>query len=164
MRLDSLAVMQVPVGSRAICNEDERRYRLDNGITRAEIEQRKVKIHLDKQLKYFVGIDWGSQNHRVVVLNNDGRMIERYDAAHSGKGLENLVDRLRKTCPGPPIQIGVALEVSWGALVETLAEAGCSVFSINPKQSDRFRDRHTAAGKLSGLASVDGGGWYPAVA
>jgi hypothetical protein len=73
-------------------------------------------------------------------------MIERYDAAHSGKGLENLVDRLRKTCPGPPIQTGIALEVSWGALVEALAEAGFSVFSINPKQSDRFRDRHTAAG------------------
>jgi transposase len=102
--------------------------------------------NLDKQLKYFVGIDWGSQNHRVVVLNHDGRAIERYDAAHSGKGLENLVDRLRKTCPGPPIETGIAVEVSWGALVETLAEAGFLVFSINPKQSDRFRDRHTAAG------------------
>jgi hypothetical protein len=101
---------------------------------------------LDKQLKYFVGIDWGSQNHRVVVLNHEGRMIERYDAAHSGKGLENLVDRLRKTCPGAEIQTGIALEVSWGALVETLVEAGFSVFSINPTQSDRFRDRHTAAG------------------
>ncbi|HWF48027.1 MAG TPA: transposase [Bryobacteraceae bacterium] len=33
-----------------------------------------------------------------------------------------------------------------GGLVETLAEAGFSVFSINPKQSDRVRDRHTAAG------------------
>ena len=103
-------------------------------------------IYLDKQLKYFVGIDWGSQNHRVVVLDHEGRMIERYDAAHSGKGLENLVDRLRKTCLGPAIQTGIALEVSWGALVETLVEAGFSVFSINPKQSDRFRDRHTAAG------------------
>jgi len=73
-------------------------------------------------------------------------MIDRYDAAHSGKGLENIVDRLRKACLGPPIQTGIALEVSWGALVETLAEAGFSVFSVNPKQSDRFRDRHTAAG------------------
>ena len=102
--------------------------------------------NLDKQLKYFVGIDWGSQNHRVVVLNHEKRVIERYDAAHSGKGLENLVDLIRKKCPGPAIQTGIALEVSWGALVETLAEAGFSVFSINPKQSDRFRDRHTAAG------------------
>ncbi len=79
-------------------------------------------------------------------MNHEGRMIERYDAAHSGKDLANLVDRIRKTCPGPAIQTGIALEVSWGALVETLAEAGFSVFSINAKQSDRFRDRHTAAG------------------
>jgi hypothetical protein len=32
--------------------------------------------------------------------------------------------------PCPQIQTGIALEVSWGALVETLVEAGFSVFSI----------------------------------
>jgi activator of 2-hydroxyglutaryl-CoA dehydratase len=131
MRLDGLAVMQVPVGSRAICNEDERRYRLDSGITGAEIEQRKVKIYLDnldKQLKYFVGIDWGSQNHRVVVLNHDGRMIERHDAAHSGKGLQNLVDRLRKTCPGPPIQTGSRLKFSGAPLLRHSRKPGVQYF------------------------------------
>jgi hypothetical protein len=73
-------------------------------------------------------------------------VIEQYDAAHSGRGLEALVDRLRKTCRCLPEEVGIAIEVSWGAVVETLTEAGFSVFSINPKQVDRFRDRYTVAG------------------
>lgn len=73
-------------------------------------------------------------------------MIDRYDAPHSGKGLEALVDRLRKHCRCLPEEVGIAIEVSWGAVVETLTEAGFAVFSINPKQVDRFRDRYTAAG------------------
>jgi transposase len=101
---------------------------------------------LNEQLKYFVGLDWGSENHRIVLLNHEGRVIEQYDAAHSGRGLETLVDRLRKACLCLPEEVGVAIEISWGAVVETLTEAGFSVFSINPKQVDRFRDRYTVAG------------------
>jgi hypothetical protein len=56
------------------------------------------------------------------------------------------VDRLRKTCRCLPKEVGIAIEVSWGAVVETLIEAGFAVFSINPKQVDRFRDRYTVAG------------------
>jgi 2-keto-3-deoxy-galactonokinase len=58
-------------------------------------------INLNEQLNYFVGIDWGTENHRIVLLNREGKVIEQYSAQHSGKGLENLVDRLRKTgrCP-----------------------------------------------------------------
>jgi transposase len=42
--------------------------------------------------------------------------------------------------------VGIAVETSWGALVETLADHGFAVFSINPKQVDQFRDRFTMAG------------------
>ncbi len=101
---------------------------------------------MNERLQYFVGLDWGSENHRIVVLNHEGRVIEQYDAPHSGRGLETLVNRLRKTCRGLPEEVGIAIEVSWGAVVETLTDAGFSVFSINPKQADRFRDRYTVAG------------------
>jgi transposase len=101
---------------------------------------------LDQQYRYFVGIDWGTQTHCVVLLNLDGRVIEQYDAVHSGEGLRMLVERLRGRTNGPSAEIAIAVEVSWGALVETLVENGFSVFSINPKQVDRFRDRFTVAG------------------
>jgi hypothetical protein len=45
-----------------------------------------------------------------------------------------------------PAEVAIAIEVAWVALVETLVENGFSVFSINPKQVDRFRDRFTVAG------------------
>ena len=110
------------------------------------ILERKDNISLNEQLHYFVGIDWGSENHRVVLLDSEGLRIEQYDATHSGKGLADLMDRLRSTCQCPPSEVGIAVEVSWGALVDTLMEHGFSVYSINPKQVDRFRDRYTVAG------------------
>ncbi len=45
-----------------------------------------------------------------------------------------------------PGTVAIAIETSWGALVETLLDCGFAVFSINPKQVDRFRDRFTVAG------------------
>jgi transposase len=40
----------------------------------------------------------------------------------------------------------VAIEVPRGAVVEGLVERGFHVYAINPKQLDRFRDRHSVAG------------------
>jgi transposase len=42
-------------------------------------------------------------------------------------------------------EVRVAIEIPHGAVVETVLERGCQVFSINPKQLDRFRDRFSPA-------------------
>jgi hypothetical protein len=47
---------------------------------------------------------------------------------------------------GAPSQVAVAIEVPRGAIVETLLEQGFAVCALNPKQLDRFRDRHSMAG------------------
>ena len=47
---------------------------------------------------------------------------------------------------GQPQRVAVAIEVPRGAIVEGLVERGFHVFAINPKQLDRFRDRHSVAG------------------
>ena len=101
---------------------------------------------MDCQFRYFVGIDWGTQTHCVVLLDHEGRVIEQYNAVHSGEGLVALVAKLKHGTACEPNQVSVAIEVAWGALVETLIENGFAVFSINPKQVDRFRDRFTVAG------------------
>jgi transposase len=72
--------------------------------------------------------------------------MEQYDAVHSGDGLCALVARLKKRTACNSSEVAVAIEVGWGALVETLIENGFALFSINPKQVDRFRDRYTVAG------------------
>ena len=101
---------------------------------------------MDQEYRFFVGIDWGTQTHRIILLDCEGRAIEQYDAAHTGDGLADLVDRLLRSTRCEPETVAIAIETSWGALVETLLEHDFAVFSINPKQVDRFRDRFTVAG------------------
>ena len=64
---------------------------------------------------------------------------------HSGAGLTALRAALQQWGPDPQ-RIAVAIEVPHGAVVDALLEHGCHVFAINPKQLERFRDRHTVAG------------------
>jgi transposase len=101
---------------------------------------------MEQPFQYFVGIDWGTQTHRVAVLDGTGRPIEQYNADHSGEGLVTLVNKLKQRTACEPALVAIGIEVAWGALVETLVEGGFTVFSINPKQVDRFRDRFTVAG------------------
>ncbi len=93
---------------------------------------------MDQEFRYFVGIDWGTENHCVVLLDGEGRAIEQYNVAHSGEGLIILVERLNRRTLCNAAEVAIAIEVAWGALVETLVESGFAVFSINPKQVDRF--------------------------
>jgi hypothetical protein len=53
------------------------------------------------------------------------------------------------TLPSWPAAIAGAIEVPHGAVVETLLEHGITVYSLNPKQLDRFRDRHHRRGWLN---------------
>lgn len=101
---------------------------------------------MEQPFRYFIGIDWGTQTHRVAVLDAGGRAIEQYDAAHSGEGLVSLVNKLKQQTACEPALVAIGIEVAWGALVETLVDNGFTLFSINPKQVDRFRDRFTVAG------------------
>ena len=41
---------------------------------------------MDQEFRYFVGIDWGTENHCVVLLDREGRAIEQYNVAHSLPG------------------------------------------------------------------------------
>lgn len=94
----------------------------------------------------YVGIDWASEAHEICVLDSAGTKIDGFSVEHSGEGMEDLGRRLRSLASGDFATIKVAIEVPRGVVVETLLALGCKVFSVNPKQLDRFRDRHTVAG------------------
>jgi transposase len=96
--------------------------------------------------QFFVGMDWGSQLHQVCLLNREGSGIGERPVEHSGDGVAELLTWLRSTTSAAPETIAVAIELPRGALVESLLEQGFHVFSINPKQLDRFRDRYSPAG------------------
>lgn len=94
--------------------------------------------------KRFVGIDWGSEKHQVCVLGPDRTVILERVVVHGGQALHDLADAILDGVE--PSAVAVAIETPRGPIVETLLERGIAVFAINPKQLDRFRDRHTAAG------------------
>lgn len=95
----------------------------------------------DQPLPYdwFVGIDWGSQQHQVYVLDRDRRRVGERVVDHDGASLAQLAAWLWTVSAGQPQRVAVAIEVPRGAIVEGLLERGFHVFAINPKQLDRFR-------------------------
>ena len=101
----------------------------------------------DQPLSYdwFVGIDWGSKQHQVCVLDRDRHRVGERVVDHDGASLARLADWLWTLSAGQPQRVAVAIEVPRGAIVEGLLDRGFHLFAINPKQLDRFRDRHSAA-------------------
>ena len=101
---------------------------------------------MSDQFQFFVGIDWATERHQVCVLDANRDVITERVVEHSGTGLAQFVSWLLSLTHNSPGAVAVAIEVPRGAVVETLLEHRFCVFAINPKQLDRFRDRHTIAG------------------
>jgi transposase len=100
-----------------------------------------------KQLYHHtVGIDWSTKDYQVSVVDSTGAIVDEFVVSHSNQGMVELVDRLGRHSGGDSASVGVSIEIPRGAAVETLIKHGFHVYSINPKQLDRFRDRHTVAG------------------
>src|SRR5450432_1886303 len=114
--------------------------RLIDGIQNQEVSA------LQREYSWYLGIDWGSEKHRACCMDASGKVLEWRWAEHSGAGLIGLVDWLLDVSQQQPTSLAVGIEVPRGAIVETLVERGFAVFSINPKQLDRFRDRYSPAG------------------
>lgn len=94
----------------------------------------------------FVGVDWATEAHQVCVLDAHRQVLGERSVEHSGPGIAAFVAWLVELAPDELGRVAVAIEMPHGALVETLVERGIAVFALNPKQLDRFRDRHTVAG------------------
>jgi transposase len=95
---------------------------------------------------WFVGIDWGSRQHQIFVLDRNRCRVGERAVDHDGASLARLAAWLWALSGGQPQRVAVGIEVPRGAIVEGLVERGFHVFAINPKQLDRFRDRHSMAG------------------
>ena len=95
---------------------------------------------------WYAAVDWASEKHDIVVTDCAGKRLGRLQVEHSGEGLARMAEWLITTTSGTPAEIHVAIEVPHGPIVDTLIERGVNVYSINPKQVDRFRDRFTVAG------------------
>jgi transposase len=90
------------------------------------------------------GLDLASEEHRLVIVDGDGRELEQRRVAHSEDGIAALVARLRagNVCR-------VAIEQPNGLVVDRLLEAGVKVVPVHPNQLAAARDRYRAGGGKS---------------
>jgi hypothetical protein len=68
--------------------------------------------------EWFVGIDWGSQQHQVCVLDRDRQVVGERVVTHDGSSFAQLATGLLTLSEGQPQRIAVAREVPRGAIVE----------------------------------------------
>jgi transposase len=97
---------------------------------------------------YFSGIDWADDHHDVCIIDEAGNVIVRFNIPHNRAGLDTLFEHVSNVTHLPE-QIPFALETDKGLLVCALLDAGYTVYSINPKAVDRYRDRYSVAGSKS---------------
>lgn len=93
----------------------------------------------------WAGVDWSMSAHQVCLLR-PGQKARQRSFPHHAEGLESLTRWLAAESGCAPEELQVAIEVPHGPVVAVLLAAGFAVFSINPKQLDRFRDRRSLAG------------------
>jgi transposase/transposase IS116/IS110/IS902 family protein len=98
------------------------------------------------EFDFYVGIDWATQKHQACIMDAEGQVLEQRKFEHSGEGILEFLGWMEVLAQGRVHRIAVAIEVPRGPLVEAFLEHQWTVFSINPKQLDRFRDRHSVAG------------------
>jgi transposase len=94
----------------------------------------------------FVGVDWGSKTHSVCVVNAAGERVLEQEVPHRGQDILAFLKQLLQLADNDPSRVCAAMEAPQGVMVEALLERGVTTYSLNPKQLDRFRDRHSAAG------------------
>jgi transposase len=99
---------------------------------------------MEHEFAYFVGIDWATEAHQVCVLDRTRKVVGERLVPHTGTGISELADWLEKL--GDSTTVAVSIETPRGAVIEMLMERRFVVFHLNPKQLDRFRDRHSVAG------------------
>jgi transposase len=93
------------------------------------------------------GLDLASEEHRLVVVGENGERVEERRVVHSEDGLDLLVRRLAE------LQVArVAIEQPNGLVVDRLLDAGIAVVAVHPNQLAAARDRYrTGGGKSDGF-------------
>ena len=92
----------------------------------------------------FVGIDWSDRFHSFCVLDADGNKLDGFEIPHGQEGFESAQARLRKHARCVE-DIVIAIETKDSLIVDFFSEMGYVLHFLNPKQTDRFRDRHRMA-------------------
>jgi transposase len=91
-------------------------------------------------------VDWAQQKHSACVVDGQGKAVAEFEVDNTPEGLGKLALKFIELCDGPPAAMHIGIERPDGTVVDALLESGFALFTLNPKQIDRFRDRYSPAG------------------
>jgi hypothetical protein len=85
--------------------------------------------HQWQQHRAFGALDWASEKHSVIVVDQAGKVIEDFEIEHSALGWKKFREKLQ-----PYGSIPFAIETSQGVAVEQLLEAGMLVYPLKSQE------------------------------
>ncbi len=92
----------------------------------------------------FAAIDWAEEKHYVVLLDEQGTVVDQEWIPHEQTALAHLDWLL--THGHAADQVHVAIELHDSLLLDRLLSLGVKVYGLNPKSAQRARERFTPAG------------------
>ena len=88
----------------------------------------------------FCGIDWATDHHDALCIDEQGHQLGSIRVAHSPDGLGQLDAYLERMAgPGGKDQIACIIETTHGLLIAHLLEQGWAVYPVNPRTVERRR-------------------------
>ena len=94
-----------------------------------------------EQKMIYVGIDWADDHHDIVITDDSAKTLDQFGSTTHAMGLHCFIHTLQTT-KRPPGLVLIAIETSRGLLVHELLQKGYTVYAINPKAVNRYKDRH----------------------
>ena len=112
---------------------------------------------------HFAALDWASDHHDVAIVDPTGALTAEFRFAHTAAGWDEFTDKMKPYAGAP-----LSLETSSGPAVDQLLQRGWTLYPVNPKAAERYRERKVPSGTktdrhdawtLADALRTDGQGW-----
>lgn len=91
----------------------------------------------------YVGWDWASESHDITVIDEAGKVVDRWALRHDAAGIDAALARL--ATHGRPAELAIAIETTSGLVVDRLLAAGHPLVPIHPNAFNAARPRWGAS-------------------
>lgn len=94
------------------------------------------------------GVDWAESHHDIALVDDRGDLVARARIDTGANGFNTMLTLIAEH-GGSVKDTPIAIETDKNLLVVAAAEAGFTVYPINPRAVARYRERHSQAGRKS---------------
>jgi hypothetical protein len=92
-------------------------------------------------IERYGSVDWATQGHAACIVDDQAKIVEQFEVAHTAVGLQALVHHFTRAAVKR-----VAIERSDGPVVEALRSAGLEVVVVSSRAIKALRTRYGLAG------------------